>query len=72
MTSPELRSATRFACADGSLREAEHVGALGVLGAAAALVGRELAVRVDLALEPLEELLAGWAGAGSAVFGAAP
>jgi hypothetical protein len=29
-----------------------------VLGTSAALVGRELAVRVDLALEPLEELLA--------------
>jgi hypothetical protein len=43
-----------------------------VLGAAAALVGWELAVRVDLALEPLEELLAGGAGAGSSVVGAAP
>jgi hypothetical protein len=43
-----------------------------VFGAAAALVGRELAVRVDLALEALEELLACRAGAGTAVVGAAP
>ena len=43
-----------------------------MFGAAAALVGRELAIRVDLALEPLEELLAGRAGAGGSVFGAAP
>ena len=55
-----------------SLGEAEHVGALGVLGAAAAFVGRELAVEVDLALEALEELLAGGAGAGGSVVGAAP
>jgi hypothetical protein len=52
--------------------EAEHVGALGVLGAAASLVWRELAVGVDLALEALEELLAGRAGAGASVFGATP
>jgi hypothetical protein len=62
----------RFAGAHGSLGEAEHVGALGVLGAAAAFVGRELAVGVDLALESLEELLAGGAGAGGSVVGAAP
>jgi hypothetical protein len=43
-----------------------------VLGAAAAFVGRELAVWVDLALEALEELLACRAGAGAPVFGAAP
>lgn len=43
-----------------------------MLGAAAALVGRELAVRVDLALEALEELLAGGTGAGGPVVGAAP
>jgi hypothetical protein len=43
-----------------------------MLGAASALVGRELAVGVDLALEPLEELLAGGACAGSSVVGAAP
>lgn len=55
MTPTELRSATRFACADGSLGEAEHVGAL---GAAAAFVGSQLAVGVDLALEALQELLA--------------
>jgi hypothetical protein len=38
-----------------------------VLGAAAALVGRELAVGVDLVLEALEELLTGRAGAGASV-----
>jgi hypothetical protein len=43
-----------------------------VFGAAAAFFGRELAVGVDLALEALEELLAGRAGAGTAVVGAAP
>ncbi|HEV3117383.1 MAG TPA: hypothetical protein VGY58_10035 [Gemmataceae bacterium] len=48
--------------------EAEHVG---VLGAAAAFIGRELAVWVGLSLEPLEELLAGGAGTGSSVVGAA-
>lgn len=58
--------------AHGSLGEAEHVSPLGVLGAAAALVGRELAIWVDLALEPLEELLAGGAGARSSVVGATP
>ena len=57
---------------NGPLREAEHVGALGVFGAAAALVGREFAVGVDLTLEALEELLAGGTGAGSSVIGAAP
>ena len=61
-----------FAGAYGSLGEAKHVGALGVIGAAAALVGRELAVWVDLELEALEELLAGGAGAGGPVVGAAP
>ena len=55
-----------------SLGEAEHVGALGVFGAAAAFAGRELAVGVDLALEPLEELLARWTGTGGSVVGAAP
>jgi hypothetical protein len=43
-----------------------------VFGAEAALVGRELAVGVDFALEALEELLARWAGAGASVVGAAP
>jgi hypothetical protein len=43
-----------------------------VFGAAAAFVGRELAVGVDLSLETLEELLAGRAGAGASVVGAAP
>jgi hypothetical protein len=43
-----------------------------VLGAAAALFDREFAVGVDLAFEPLEELLAGGAGAGCSVVGAAP
>lgn len=57
---------------DGSLGEAEHVGALGVLGTAAAFVGWELAVGVGLVLEALEGLLARWAGAGASVFGAAP
>jgi hypothetical protein len=43
-----------------------------VLGTAAAFVGWELAVGVDLVLEALEGLLARWAGAGASVFGAAP
>jgi hypothetical protein len=43
-----------------------------VLGAAAALVGRELAVGIYLTLEPLEELLPGGAGAGRSVLGTAP
>jgi hypothetical protein len=60
-----------FACRYGSLREAEHVSALGVLGAAATLVGRYLSVGVDLALESLKELLAGRAGEAASVFGAA-
>jgi hypothetical protein len=63
---------TCCACGYGSFGEAEHVGALAVFGATAAFVGREHAVGVDLALEPLEELLAGRAGAGASVFGAAP
>jgi hypothetical protein len=50
------------------LGKAEHVGALG----AAAFVGREFAVRVDLSLEPLEELFASGAGAGGSVVGATP
>ncbi len=62
----------RLPCADGWFGEAEHVGAFGVLGAAAALVGRELAVGVDFSLEALEELLACWAGAGAAIVGATP
>jgi hypothetical protein len=43
-----------------------------VLGASAALVERELAVGVDLALEPLEKLLAGSTRAGGSVVCAAP
>jgi hypothetical protein len=39
----------------GALAEAEHVGAKGVLSTGSAFVGQELAVRVYLALEPLEE-----------------
>ena len=39
-----------LACDRGPLGEAEHVGALGVRGTSAALIGRELAVWVDLAL----------------------
>jgi hypothetical protein len=62
---------TLILASDGPFGEAEHVGALGALGAAA-FVGRELAVGVDLALETVEELLAGWAGADALVFGAAP
>jgi hypothetical protein len=42
-------SASRLPRDHGSFGEAEHVGALGVLGAAA-FVGRELAVRIDLSL----------------------
>jgi hypothetical protein len=36
--------------------EAEHVGALRVLGTTLAFVGRQRAVRVDLALAALQEL----------------
>jgi hypothetical protein len=71
-TSKRCPASASLAGGYGALGEAEHVGALGVLGAAAAFVRRELAVRVDLALEPLEELLAGCAGAGRSVVGAAP
>lgn len=55
-----------------SFSKAEHVGALGVFGAAAAFVGWQLVVRVNLSFEALEEGFAGWAGAGAAVAGASP
>jgi hypothetical protein len=54
------------------LGEAEHVGVLGVLGAASALVGRQCAIRINLSLESLQELLSGWPGACASVVGAAP
>lgn len=56
----------------GLLGEAEHVGAEDMLSAAVALVRRELAIWVDLCLEPLQEGLTGWPGAGAAVNGATP
>jgi len=56
----------------GSLCELEHVGALGVFGAAAAFVGRQLVVWVYLAFEALEERFAGRARSGAAVVGAGP
>jgi hypothetical protein len=56
----------------GPLGEAEHVGAQGVCGAAAAFVGREFVIGVNLFLEPLQEGLASRAGAGATVDGAAP
>jgi len=40
--------------------------------AAAALGGRELAIGIYFLFETLEESLAGWAGAGTAVTGASP
>jgi len=43
-----------------------------MLGAAAAFVGWQFAVGVDLSLESLEELLACCTGAGATVVGAAP
>jgi hypothetical protein len=43
-----------------------------MFGATTAFVGQELVVRVYLALEPLEERLAGWVGASTAVAGASP
>jgi hypothetical protein len=52
--------------------EAEHVGLLGVLGAAAAFGRREGAFGVDLAFEAGEELVAGGLGAGAAVGGLGP
>src|SRR5579875_1906608 len=61
-----------FAVSYSSFGQAEHVGALGVFGAAAAFLRREDAVGVDLALEAFQELLAGGSGAGGAVVGAAP
>jgi hypothetical protein len=56
----------------GPLGEAEHVSALGVLGAASALVGRKYAIGINLSLESLQELLSGWPGACASVVGAAP
>ncbi len=43
-----------------------------MLGATAALIGRQLAVGVNLLLEALEELLARWPGTGAAVVCSAP
>ncbi len=72
-SSPPVDGSVRdFTGTDSSLGEAEHVGALGVLGATAAFLGRELVVWVDLTFEPLEEVLAGWPDAGGSVAGAAP
>lgn len=47
----DAASRCRLPGANSSFGEAEHVGALGVLGAAATFVGRELAVWVNLALD---------------------
>jgi hypothetical protein len=58
--------------AHGALGEAEHVGAQGVVGAAAAFVGWQGAIGVYIVLETLEEGLPGRSGSGAAVGGAAP
>jgi hypothetical protein len=47
---------------DGGERQADEVGAAGVLGPAASLGRVERAVWVDLALEPREESCAGYRG----------
>src|SRR5713101_3103824 len=62
----------RLAGGYGSLGETEHVSAFRVVGAASAFVGRQRAIRVNLALEALQELLARWPGAGTPVGRAAP
>jgi hypothetical protein len=54
------------------LGKAEHVGTLGVLGSLPTLVGRQDAVRINLTLESLQELLTRWAGPGAAVDRATP
>jgi hypothetical protein len=43
-----------------------------MLGAPSALVGREFAVRVNLAFEAVEEGFPAWRGAGITIGGAAP
>jgi len=62
----------RLASGYRSLGEAEYVGPLGVLGAASALVERELAVRVNLSLEAAKECFSRWTGASASVVGAVP
>ena len=72
----QLKGERRTHCADspcclaggyGSLGETEHVGAFRVLGATSAFVGRQGAIRINLSLEALQELLARWPGAGAPV-----
>jgi len=55
-----------------SFTETEHVGASGVLGAAATFFRWKLSFRVHLTLEALEECLAGRASTGTPVRGACP
>jgi hypothetical protein len=49
-----------FAGGYGTLGEAEQVGAFGVLGTEAALVGREFAAGVDAAFIPVGARVARW------------
>jgi len=62
----------RLAGSCGSLRQTEHVGAFRMLGAAPAFVGRQRAIRINLSLETLQELLARWAGPGAPIDSATP
>jgi len=43
-----------------------------MLGAAPAFVGRQRAIRINLSLETLQELLARWAGPGAPIDSATP
>jgi len=67
-----LAALPSLACRYGALGEAEHVGALGVLGAASPFLGRQCAIGVYLSFESLEERFTCWSGACAPVVGAAP
>ena len=62
-----VASALRFTCRYGSLGKMKHVGALRVVGTTAAFIGRQRAIRINLSLEALQELLARWPSAGAAI-----
>jgi hypothetical protein len=72
VTRGAIRGLLRLAGGYGSQGEAEHVGALSMIGAAVAFVGRQGAIRIYFSLEASEEGLAGGASTGTAVGGAAP
>jgi hypothetical protein len=56
----------------GFLGEAEHVSAFRMLSSALAFVGRQGAIRINLSLEALQELLACWTSSGASVDRATP